>query len=131
MAEFIDVAKTSEIPTGKMKVVTVGGQEVLLANVDGAIHALNRRCGHMNAPLEDGVLKGKEVTCPMHGVRFDVTTGKKLSEPIMGAAPGMDKLPPEFLAYMGKVGQLIGKISTLDCQSYAVQIDGDSVKVKV
>lgn len=131
MAEFIEVAKTGDIPTGKMKVVTVGGQEVLLTNVDGAIHALNRRCGHMNAPLEDGVLKGKEVTCPMHGVRFDVTTGKKLNEPIMGAAPGMDKLPPEFLAYMGKIGQLIGKISTMDCQSYAVQVDGDSVKVKV
>lgn len=131
MPDFIEVAKTSDIPSGKMKAVTVGGQEILLANVDGTIHAINRRCGHMNAPLEDGLLKGKEVTCPMHGVKFDVTTGKKLNEPIMGAAPGMDKLPPEFLEYMGKLGQLIAKISTLDCRAYTVQVDGQSVKLSV
>ena len=131
MAEFVEVAKVTEIPAGTMKVVTVKGQEILLANVEGTLRAMNRRCGHMNAPLEDGVLKGKEVTCPMHGVRFDVTTGKKLSDPILGAAPGMDKLPPEFLQYMGKIGQLMGKITTLDCQTYPVTVDGESVKVSV
>ena len=131
MAEFIEVAKVSEIPAGGMKVVVTRGREILLANIEGTVHAMNRRCGHMNAPLEDGMLKGKEVICPMHGVRFDVTTGKKLSEPIMAPPPGADKLPPDFLEYMGKLGQLIGKINTLDCQAYAVRVEGESVQVSV
>ena len=28
-----------------------------------------------------GALNGKVVTCPMHGARFDVTTGRKVAEP--------------------------------------------------
>ncbi len=131
MAELIEVAKASDIPSGSMKAVTAQGHEILLTNVEGKIYAINRRCGHMNAPLEDGVLKGKEVTCPMHGARFDITTGQKLSEPVMAPPPGADKLPPEFLQYMGKLGQLIGKISTLSCPAYSVSVEGDSVKVSV
>jgi len=131
MAELIEVAKASEIPSGSLKVVTAKGHEILLANVEGKLYAVSRRCGHMNAPLEDGVLKGKEVTCPMHGAKFDVTTGQKLSDPVMVPPPGADKLPPEFLQYMGKIGQLMGKITTLSCQAYAVRVEGDSVKVSV
>jgi nitrite reductase/ring-hydroxylating ferredoxin subunit len=131
MAEFIEVAEANEIPPGGMKVVMAEGQEILLANIEGTVHAINRRCGHMNAPLEDGVLKGKEVICPMHGVRFDVTTGKKLCEPIMAPPPGADKLPQDFVEYMGKLGLLIAKISTLDCQAYAVRVEGESVQVSV
>jgi nitrite reductase/ring-hydroxylating ferredoxin subunit len=131
MAELVTVAKIAEIPSGSMKVVTAKGQEILLANVEGKICAISRRCGHMNAPLEDGVLRGKEVVCPMHGARFDVTMGQKVSEPVMAPPPGADKLPPEFLQYMGKLGQLIGKITTLSCQAYAVSIEGDSIKVGV
>ena len=78
MAELVTVAKATEIPSGSMKVITAKGQEILLANVEGKIYAISRRCGHMNAPLEDGVLRGKEVVCPIHGARFDVTTGQKL-----------------------------------------------------
>ena len=131
MAELVTVAKVTEIPSGSLKVVTAKGQEILLTNVEGTIYAISRRCGHMNAPLEEGVLRGKEVVCPMHGARFDVTTGQKVSEPVLAPPPGVDKLPPEFLQYLGKVGQLMGKITTLSCQAYAVTIEGDSVKVGV
>ncbi len=131
MAEMVEVAKVSEVPSGSMKVVMVKGQEVLLAHVEGKLYAINRRCGHMNAPLEDGVLKGRELTCPMHGAKFDVTTGKKLSDPVLAPPPGADKLPPEFLQYMGKIGQLMAKITTHDCPAYTVVVEGDSVKVSV
>ena len=131
MAGLVTVAKVSEIPSGSRKVVTANGREILLTNLDGKIYAISRRCGHMNAPLEDGVLKGKEVVCPMHGARFDVTTGQKVSDPVMAPPPGADKLPPDFLQYLGKLGQLMGKITTLSCPTYAVKIEGESVKVEL
>ena len=42
---------------------------------------MSDRCGHMNALLSMGNLTGNLVTCPFHGARFDVATGKKVSEP--------------------------------------------------
>ena len=36
----------------------------------------------MNAPLEQGALVGTILTCPLHHVQFDVTTGEALADPI-------------------------------------------------
>jgi hypothetical protein len=43
-AEFLAVAKVTEIPAGTIKVVTGKGQEILLAKVEGTLRAMNRRC---------------------------------------------------------------------------------------
>jgi len=75
---FIDVSDINDVPAGKMKHVEVEEKELLLANSDGKVYALCDRCSHMNAPLSMGTLNGKIVTCPLHGARFDVTTGKRV-----------------------------------------------------
>lgn len=129
MSQLFEVAKTSELPVGTMRVVTAGENEILIANVEGHIYAMNNRCGHMNASLADGVLKGNIVTCPFHSSKFDVTTGKKVSDPVLVRPPGMDQLPPEFTSYMAKAGQLAAKIKTRDLQSFEVKVEGDSIKV--
>ena len=131
MDMFIEVAKVSEIPAGTMKAVTAGGIEILLANVDGRIHAISGRCGHMNATLADGVLKGNVVVCPFHSARFDVTTGQKVGDAVLVRPAGVDKAPPELAAYLTMAGQLTAKIKTLDCRSYPVVVEGDAVKVSV
>ena len=77
--EFVEVGKVSEISDGKMKHMEVDGKEVLIANVGGKFYAISDRCGHMNALLSMGNLTGNIVTCPFHGAKYDVTTGKKLS----------------------------------------------------
>ena len=81
-SEFIEVGKVSEISDGKMKHIEVDGKEVLIANVRGNFYAITDRCGHMNALLSMGTLTGNTVTCSFHGAKYDVTNGKKLSEPI-------------------------------------------------
>ena len=94
--QFIDASDTKDVPPGKMKHVEAEEKEILLANTDGKVYALCDRCSHMNAPLSMGTLNGKVVTCPMHGARFDVTTGKKVGEPM---TPDPSKFPepiPEF-----------------------------------
>jgi len=75
MSDFVSVGSTSEIPEGKMKRVTVSGQQVLVANVKGTYHAIGNVCTHIGGPLDQGVLEGVEVQCPWHGSRFDVTNG--------------------------------------------------------
>ena len=69
---LLEVAKTGEIAPGGMKFVRAGEREIVVCNCDGRYYAVDRRCGHMNGPLEMGALDGTIVTCPMHHVQFDV-----------------------------------------------------------
>lgn len=76
MGRFIEVSKRSDIPEGVMKEVKVEGSDVLLANVNGNIYAIDSRCPHMGGNLSKGKLAGTVVTCPLHGSQFDLTSGK-------------------------------------------------------
>jgi 3-phenylpropionate/trans-cinnamate dioxygenase ferredoxin subunit len=78
---FVKVAETSEIPAGKMKMVKLEDKEILIANVNGNYYAIANRCTHKNGDLSKGSLDGNIVTCPLHGSKFDVTTGKAISGP--------------------------------------------------
>jgi nitrite reductase/ring-hydroxylating ferredoxin subunit len=129
--EFIEVAKVSEISDGKMKHVEVDGKEVLIANVGGKFYAISDRCGHMNALLSMGNLTGNTVTCPFHGAKFDVTTGRKLSEPILTPSQEMEPLPQTWQKFFENVGQLMSRIRTYNQAVYETKIDEDSVKVKL
>src|ERR671931_1891101 len=122
-----EVGKVSEISNGKMKHVEVDGKEVLLiANVDGKFYAISDRCGHMNALLLMGNLTGNTVTCPFHGSKYDVTTGKKLSEPIFTPSQEME---PTFTTNLAKIfrkcrSTCVAHIKTYDQIAYETRIDG-------
>lgn len=66
---------------GRMVPVYPLGVNVLLARVDGTVHAVSGRCAHMACPLSGGRLEGNIVICPCHDWRFDVQTGKFLDAP--------------------------------------------------
>jgi nitrite reductase/ring-hydroxylating ferredoxin subunit len=129
--EFVEIAKVNEISDGKMKHIEVDGKEVLIANIGGKFYAINDRCGHMNALLSMGNLTGNTVTCPFHGAKFDVTNGKKLSEPILTPSQEMEPLPQTWQKFFENVGQLMAHIKTYDQIAYETKIDGDSVKIKL
>lgn len=129
---LVEVAKINEIAPGGMKAYEVNGKEIILCNYDGKIFALDRRCGHMNAPLEMGTLEGYILTCPMHSVQFDITTGEALSGTIphyFGETP-----PPKtdkIDNYMQSLGMLISKIKIHNLKTYPVKIEGDTIKVDI
>jgi nitrite reductase/ring-hydroxylating ferredoxin subunit len=76
---FVKVAKTSDVPVGKMLHVEVDGKEILIANVERKFYAVGDRCPHMNAMLSKGTLNNSIVTCPRHFSSFDLVTGKAVS----------------------------------------------------
>ena len=78
---LVKVAETSEIPQGQMKAIKLAEKEILIANVNGNYCAIANRCTHKNGDLSKGSLEGNIVTCPVHGARFDVTTGKAVAGP--------------------------------------------------
>ena len=78
MAEpgFEKVAETGDLSPGRMKPVTLGDEELLLANVDGNYCAIGNSCAYSGGTLSDGDLDGEEVECPLHGATFNVVTGE-------------------------------------------------------
>lgn len=92
--EFAEVAKTSEIMVGKMKSVKLDQKEILVVNVDGKYFAIGNKCTHKGGDLSKGSLLGNTVTCPRHGAKFDVTTGRVISKPkILFFRPDIDSEP--------------------------------------
>ena len=125
---YVEVAKVDEIPSGNMKHVEFNGKEIMIANLDGKFYALNDRCSHTNAPLSMGHIQGNVITCPMHGARFDITTGKKVSDPKF---PSIEtgSLPESLQKYMEYAGRLLSQIRTYDQEIYEVKVEDNRIKV--
>jgi len=129
--DYVEVGKVSEITEGHMKHVEINGKEIAIANLDGKFYAFADRCGHMNARLSRGNINQNIVTCPFHAAKFDITSGKKIGEPVLELPPGMEPLPPNWQKYMGVVAQEMSFIKTFDQEIYNVKVEGDNIKIKV
>ena len=81
---FLRVAKKDEVPAGTIREFAVEGKAIAVANVDGKLFAINNVCLHRGGPLGEGELAGQVVTCPWHGWRYDVTSGKVVNNPAVG-----------------------------------------------
>ena len=125
---FIPAISTDEIAPGGMKSVELEGHEIVICNCDGAYYAIQRRCGHMNAPLELGTLDGRFVTCAMHCAQFDVTTGQALSGPVP-ADVGNESLPPRLAAFLQHVGALMKDVRTESLRTYETKVEAGWVHV--
>ena len=76
MSEFSKAIEASKIPPDTMMTVEVGGEEILIANVDGKYYAMGAFCTHEQWDLSEGILEGTTVTCAGHGTVWDLRTGK-------------------------------------------------------
>jgi nitrite reductase/ring-hydroxylating ferredoxin subunit len=128
--DYVEVCKVSEISNGQMKHVEINGKEIVIANLNGKFYAFAERCGHMNARLSRGNINQNVVTCPFHAAKFDVTSGKKIGEPVLEIPPGMEPLPPTWQKYMETVGQEMSYIKTYDQETYEVKVEGNSIKIR-
>jgi 3-phenylpropionate/trans-cinnamate dioxygenase ferredoxin subunit len=63
--------------------LSVGGRDLVLAEVDGTWYAIEDRCTHAGCSFsEEGAeLRGPLVECACHGSEFDVRTGEVVRGP--------------------------------------------------
>jgi 3-phenylpropionate/trans-cinnamate dioxygenase ferredoxin subunit len=119
VAEFVRVARLSDIPPGTVKGVKAKGKEILIANVDGEAYAIGDRCTHLRGRLHNGTLDGTVIECALHGAKFDVADGGVcgwVTHPAWYKAL-MDATFPGFLKR--------------NVPSYATRVEGDDVYVEV
>ena len=128
--DYVEAGKVSEISNGQMKHAEINGKEIVIANLDGKFYAFAERCGHMNARLSRGNINQNIVTCPFHAAKFDITSGKKIGEPVLETPPGMEPLPPKWQKYMEIVGKEMSYIKTYDQETYEVKVEGNNIKIR-
>ncbi|HME81099.1 MAG TPA: Rieske 2Fe-2S domain-containing protein [Candidatus Eremiobacteraceae bacterium] len=126
--KFIPAMSTDEIAPGGMKAVELAGHDIVICNCGGTYYAIERRCGHMNAPLDFGTLDGTIVTCAMHCAQFDVSTGQALSGPVP-ADIGTESPPPILAAYLQRIDMLMKLVRTESIRTYETKIEGGWVHV--
>ena len=81
MGEYVKVCEVSDVPPGSMHPVDIDSKRLMIVNVDGELHAIDRICTHEEADLSTGFLAGSVVTCPLHLSRFDVISGETQNPP--------------------------------------------------
>jgi 3-phenylpropionate/trans-cinnamate dioxygenase ferredoxin component len=116
MGEFVEVAKTGDLPVGTMKKINACSRELLLARTAVDFYCTDNRCLHLNGDLSRGTLARAVVTCPDHKSQFDLATGAVLRwTNLTGIVARLDRRahPPKPLAI------------------YEVKIEGDRVLVRL
>jgi toluene monooxygenase system ferredoxin subunit len=72
---FQKVASLDDLWSGEMLGLDVGGNSILLVNIDDRIYAYANACPHQKSRLNEGNLIGKTLRCARHHWEFDVCTG--------------------------------------------------------
>ena len=123
------VATVSDILPGGMIMVQAQGIDLVLGNLNGTFYALERRCGHMCAPLEMGTLNGYILTCPMHSAQYSLLTGEVINAAIPRTRPAPKLDGP--LAVPGYQARLMDKVKTMDVRTFPVTVEGSDIFVDV
>ncbi|NLP65447.1 Rieske (2Fe-2S) protein [Paraburkholderia sacchari] len=75
MKREVDLGAADSLVPGQRKLAFIDGRSVVVFNVEGSLHAVENSCPHNGASLASGRLEGNLITCPAHGLRFDLRTG--------------------------------------------------------
>lgn len=75
MARTLTLMPLADIPTDRGRHCKVEGQDLAVFRVGDEVYAIADSCPHQGASLANGKLQGYLVSCPAHGLKFDVRTG--------------------------------------------------------
>lgn len=75
MMREVSVPEAESLAEGERAVHATDGVNLLLIREGGTLYAFENRCPHRGAPLIQAALQQGCLTCPWHGMQFDIATG--------------------------------------------------------
>ncbi|MEQ9488274.1 MAG: non-heme iron oxygenase ferredoxin subunit [Alphaproteobacteria bacterium] len=82
MSDWIRVCDADEIEQEDLVRFDHGDRSYAIYNTEQGFFATDGLCTHEEQHLEDGIVIGTVIECPLHQGRFDIPTGKALSAPV-------------------------------------------------
>jgi nitrite reductase (NADH) small subunit len=70
------LGRAADVPLLEGRSVLVGERRIAVFRTADGFRAIDQSCPHAGGPLADGIVAGGRVTCPLHGLRFDLATGE-------------------------------------------------------
>ncbi|MFM7274072.1 MAG: Rieske (2Fe-2S) protein, partial [Gammaproteobacteria bacterium] len=77
---FQPTVRATTVPPDSSLEVSIGGISLLICHSDGKHFAIQNRCPHQGRPLEGGRVRRGTIACPLHGMRFELGSGKPLGQ---------------------------------------------------
>ena len=71
----------SDLAPGERRSILVDDIPSLLIRIGDQFFAIEDVCSHDGQPLTNGPIDDCSITCPRHGARFDLKTGRPLCMP--------------------------------------------------
>ncbi len=83
MAMRVRVCRLADVVDDELRAFPVAGVTwpVIVTRVGGELVACPGVCPHEDVALADGDLEGATITCPGHGYKFDLHTGRCRHDP--------------------------------------------------
>ena len=78
---YTRVAPAVDVADGAKKAYEVAGRSVLVCHAEGRWYAVSNLCSHAAEKLECGQMRRGWISCPAHGARFELATGRAMNAP--------------------------------------------------
>ncbi len=79
---IVNLGALEQIPLGQGVCFIVKEEEIaVFRSRDEKIFAIENKCPHRRGPLSEGIMGDGKVICPLHGHKFDLTTGQGAESP--------------------------------------------------
>ena len=77
MRPWIDLGRVDQVPLrGARKVKTAMGCVAVFRTEGDKVFAISNACPHKAGPLNEGIVHGNKVTCPLHNWVISLETGE-------------------------------------------------------
>ena len=88
----VHLGPLGQFPTDEVRRIEVDGRAIALVRIGDDVYAIGDRCSHGDVSLSGGELwcDERQLECPKHGSRFDLTTGEPETLPATQAVPVYD-----------------------------------------
>ncbi|GGB04598.1 nitrite reductase small subunit NirD [Allosediminivita pacifica] len=74
---WTDIGSLDEIPVrGARRVKTRAGCIALFRTDEDEVFATSATCAHRGGPLDEGIVHGRKVTCPLHNWVYSLESGE-------------------------------------------------------
>jgi len=80
-SQYTFAATSNSVGEGEMIEVNIGKETLVIARVEGTLHAVDGICTHAYSELADGELEDHCLLCPLHFAGFDIRDGSVLEGP--------------------------------------------------